>query len=52
MSDTISQVCEMCGFEADCIGGLCQECILEEMREMREPEPDDYPGGLFERKER
>ena len=44
MSDTISQVCEMCGFEADCIGGLCQECVLEEMREPDEfQEPEDMP---------
>ena len=42
MSDTTSQVCEMCGFEADCIGGLCQECAFELQEEMREPEPDDY----------
>lgn len=28
MSDTISQECNICGFETDCIGGVCQECSM------------------------
>ncbi len=38
MSDTITQECTRCGFETDCIEGLCQECVLELQEEMREPD--------------
>lgn len=41
MSDTTLQDCDRCGFEADCIEGLCQECVLElqeKMGLMTEPE--------------
>ncbi|GAG68118.1 unnamed protein product, partial [marine sediment metagenome] len=41
MADTTLQECIRCGFETDCIEGLCQECVLalqDEMRLMTEPE--------------
>ena len=33
------EICENCGFEDDCMGGLCQECeddLTEEARLMTE----------------
>lgn len=30
MSDTTTQECIKCGFETDCIGGICLECRLNE----------------------
>lgn len=30
MSDTTTQECINCGFETDCIEGICQECALDE----------------------
>jgi len=29
MADTIVQECIKCGYETDCINGICQECFLE-----------------------
>ena len=29
MSDTTTMTCIRCGYEADCINGICQECVLK-----------------------